>query len=194
MARFHLVRIGVLGHIGRFRSPDATRFPRGARVIVRTARGLETGEIVAPPSFDSQAEPDGSIVRGMTVEDQLLAARLDKNRQAAYDACRRRLTELQLNVALLDVEHLFDGRTLIFYFLGPPRPEVEALTAELAEIYDSHAQIRSFADTLAHGCGPGCGTEDAPGGGCGSCTTGCAVAGACVTRAADSRARSRPGQ
>lgn len=182
MPRFHLVRIGALGHIGRFRSPDATRFPRGTRVIVRTARGLETGEVVAPPALESHAEPDGSIVRGMTVEDQLLAARLDKNRQAAYDACRHRLAELQLDVALLDVEHLFDGRTLVFYFLGPQRPEIEALTNELAEIYDSHAQIRSFADTLTHGCGPGCGTDNATGGGCGSCSTGCAVAGACATR------------
>lgn len=182
MARFHLVRVGALGNVGRFRSSDATRFPRGARVIVRTARGLETGEIVAPPAFDSQAEADGSIVRGMTIEDQLLAARLDKNRQAAYDACRRRLAEVQLDVALLEVEHLFDGRTLIFYFLGPQRPELETLTGELAEIYDTHAQIRSFADTLTHGCGPGCGTNGAIGGGCGSCATGCAVAGACSTR------------
>lgn len=187
MPRFHLVRIGALGNVGRFRSSDATRFPRGARVIVRTARGLETGEVVAPPAFDSQAEADGSIVRGMTVEDQLLAARLDKNRQAAYDACRQRLAEMQLAVALLDVEHLFDGRTLIFYFLGPQRPELEALTGELAEIYDSHAQVRSFAQTLTQGCGPGCGTAEATGGGCGSCSTGCAVAGACAVVTAENR-------
>lgn len=182
MPRFHLVRVGAFGNVGRFRSSDGTRFPRAARVIVRTARGLETGEIVAPPAFDSQAEADGSIVRGMTVEDQLLAARLEKNRQAAYDACRRRLVELRLDVALVDVEHLFDGRTLIFYFLGAPRPELDALTGELADIYDSQAQVRSFAETLTHGCGPGCGTAEAAGGDCGSCATGCAVAGACATR------------
>src|SRR4051794_28895219 len=52
MPRHHLVRVGVLGHVGRFTSVDATRFPRGARVVVRTSRGLELGEILAPPADD----------------------------------------------------------------------------------------------------------------------------------------------
>ncbi|HET6884551.1 MAG TPA: PSP1 domain-containing protein [Pirellulales bacterium] len=182
MPRFHLVRVGALSQVGRFSSLDATRFPRGSRVIVRTARGLEVGEVLAPPAIDSNAQADGSILRGMTVEDQLLDARLGRRRQEAFDACRRRLEELDLDAALVDVEHLFDGRTLIFYFLGHQPPELQAVTADLAAIYDAAAQIGSFAELLAHGCGPGCGTEQASGEGCGSCSTGCTVAGLCSTR------------
>ena len=54
-------------------------------------------------------------------------------------------------------------------------PELDALTAELAEVYEAKAQFRKFAETLTAGCGPHCGTE-AEGGGCGSggCST-CAV-------------------
>jgi cell fate regulator YaaT (PSP1 superfamily) len=182
MPRFHLVRVGALAHVGRFSSVDATRFPRGSRVIVRTARGLEVGEVLAPPAAESQAEADGAIVRGMTIEDQLLEARLGRKRRAAYDACRQRLAILHLDVVLVDVEHLFDGQTLVFYFLGQQPPELQAVTAELAEAYDAVAQIGSFAETLVNGCGPGCGTETVAGQGCGSCSTGCAVAGACSTR------------
>jgi cell fate regulator YaaT (PSP1 superfamily) len=182
MPRFHLVRVGALSQVGRFASVDATRFPRGSRVIVRTVRGLEVGEVLSPPAIDSGAEPDGSIVRGMTVEDQLLEARLGQKRQAAYDACRRRLQELRLDAALVDVEHLFDGQTLVFYFLGEQPPELQSLTADLAAAYDAAAQIGSFADMLTNGCGPDCGTEAAAGQGCGSCSTGCAVAGLCTTR------------
>jgi hypothetical protein len=118
----------------------------------------------------------------MTVEDQLLEARLEKNREGAFRACQRRLDELGIDATLLDVEHLFDGRRLYFYFLGEVTPAIEAVTQELAEVYDSVAQFRHFADTVADGCGPGCGTEDAQGGGCTSCAVGCAVTGACTPR------------
>ena len=68
--------------------------------------------------------------------------------------------------ALVDVEHLFDGRSLFFYFLGEVPPQLEAVTSELAEVYDTAVQFRKFADTMTEGCGPGCGTADGPGGGC----------------------------
>jgi hypothetical protein len=85
MPQHHLVRVGALGTIGRFTSVDAARYPRYSRVIVRTGRGLELGEILAEPTTESTAaRADGSILRGMTIEDQLLAARLEKNRE---DAC-----------------------------------------------------------------------------------------------------------
>ncbi|MEX2139573.1 MAG: PSP1 C-terminal domain-containing protein [Pirellulales bacterium] len=183
MSRHHFVRVGAMGHVGRFTAVDAVRYPRAARVIVRTGRGLEVGEVLAPCDEPiERGESDGAILRGMTVEDQLLEARLEKKRDRAFRACQRRLRELGLEAALLDVEHLFDGRSLFFYFLGEVTPQVEAVTQELAEAYESVAQFRQFADTLTAGCGPGCGTEEAAGQGCVSCATGCAVAGACTTR------------
>lgn len=183
MARFHLVRVGAIGHVGRFASVDATRYRRRARVIVRTSRGLEIGEVLSPPAADEPTDQtDGSILRLMTIEDQLLEARLLKNRGAAYAACSEWLAAHALPTQLMDVEHLFDGQSLVFYFLGEQRPELESMIQELAELYDARAQFRQFADTLTAGCGPGCGTDEAAGGGCGSCATGCSVAGACGKR------------
>ncbi len=183
MGRQHVIRVGSLGHVGRFTAVDAVRYPRHARVVIRTGRGLELGEVLAPPADETGEGPaDGSILRGLTVEDELLEARLEKNRQAAYEACAARLTELELPAVLMEVEHLFDGQTLLFYFLGEMTDELEALTAELAELYETHVQFRRFTETVMTGCGPGCGTESATGGGCQSCGTGCAIAGACSTR------------
>jgi len=183
MPRFHLVRVGAFSQVGRFAAVDAARYPRDERVVVRTPRGLEIGEILAPPLGESQAAAqDGVILRGMTIEDELLEVRLRKNREAAFAACAGRLSELKLDVSLVDVEHLFDGRTLVFYFLGRQTPELETVTSELAAIYDTQVQFQAFAETLTEGCGPGCGTDEASGQGCQSCATGCAVAGACGTR------------
>jgi cell fate regulator YaaT (PSP1 superfamily) len=186
MSRHHFVRVGLLGHVGRFTSVDAVAYPRASRVIVRTSRGLEAGEILGPAEETVvRGITDGSILRGMTVEDELLIARLEKNRQKALDACTAKLTERGIAATLFDVEHLFDGRSLFFYFLGEVTPEIEAITAELAEVYDAAAEFRKFSETLSVGCGPGCGTEEGAGhaeGGCTVCATACAVAGACGTR------------
>ncbi len=181
MGQHHLVRVGALGRVGRFTAVDAARYPRRSRVIVRTGRGLEVGEVLSPPTADSDsALGDGSILRGMTVADELLEARLEKNRPLALEACVARVAELGLDATLVDVEHLFDGRSLWFYFLGEVTPEIEAITGELAETYEAHAQFRRFSDAVNEGCGPGCGTEAAAG--CKTCVAGCAVAEACSTR------------
>jgi cell fate regulator YaaT (PSP1 superfamily) len=180
VSRQHLVRVGALAHVGRFTSVDAVRYPRHARVVVRTGRGLELGEVLAEPEGTDAGPADGSILRGMTVEDQLLAARLEKHRQAAYEACASRLADMNSPAVLMDVEHLFDGQTLLFYFLGEMTPQLEALTAQLAELYETQVQFRRFAEAVNEGCGPGCGTDAAAG--CKTCVTGCAVASACATR------------
>ena len=176
----YLVRVGAMGHIGRFTPADAFHYDRGRRVIVRTQRGLEIGEVLAQVDSEAQVEGDGPLLRAMTVEDDLLEQRLLKNRHEAFETCAARLEELQLPVQLMDVEHLFDGQTLMFYFLGDPPTDLPHLLDDLAERYDSRAQLSQFADTLTNGCGPSCGTEE--GAGCGtSCSTGCALSAMCST-------------
>jgi cell fate regulator YaaT (PSP1 superfamily) len=173
-----------MGQVGRFAAVDAVRYPRHSRVIVRTRRGLEIGSVLTEPDDRDEGRTfaDGDILRGMTIQDELLEARLEKHRHDAYEACASLLAEHKLPAALVDVEHLFDGQGLFFYFLGEVPPAVEDFTERLAETYETQVQFRKFTETLVEGCGPGCGTEEAKGqGGCDSCTS-CAVAGACGTK------------
>ncbi len=182
---FHLVRYSLLGEVGRFVAADAVRYPRKSRVIVRSVRGLEVGEVLAEqePNADSLngsiPQNHGQILRKMTVEDELLVARLEKHRHTAFEACTTLLQKNNVPATLMDVEHLFDGAGLFFYFLGEVPAEAEHFTQQLAEQYETTVEFRKFAETLAEGCGPGCGTEEAMGqGGCDDCTS-CAVAAAC---------------
>jgi cell fate regulator YaaT (PSP1 superfamily) len=181
----HLVRVGSLGNVGLFDSVDATRYRRGTRVICRTARGLELGEILSPwESLDASLagrDADGQVLRPVTVEDDLLLARIAKRQDEAFAACARLVEARGLGAVLVDVELLFDGSSLYFYFLGETTPELESLTAELAEAYEAEVQFRRFAETLATGCGPDCGTDQAAGCQSGSCSS-CVLAASCGTR------------
>lgn len=184
MGRFHLARVGAWAEVGRFAAVDAACYPRGSRVVLRTRRGIELGEVLAPPSDaddEDHGRGDGTILRGATVADDLLLARLEKNRSAAMAACEEAIRRRKLPVTLVDAEPLFDGRTLVFYFLGPQSAELDELTAELAEAYEAEVQFRKFTEAVEAGCGPACGTPDA--GGCGHCAVqGCALASACAGR------------
>lgn len=199
----HFVRIGVLGTVDRLRSMDGVVHQRGTRVICRTKRGLEIGTVLnistpsegqlpSPQTRNASAKTEtgnlsaagtsqvesGSIIRRATGEDHLLAARLEKNRIAALLECERILAsraDSSLDLVLVDVELLFDGQTIFFYFLGdnPQQhsPKLESLTQELAAAYEAKVELRRFAETLDSGCGPECGTDAGCGdsGGCTSC-------------------------
>ncbi len=174
----HYVRVGVLGHVGRFSASDGVIHSRGRRVICRTRRGLELGEVLNPAARDQQQDSlDGNLLRAVTVEDDLLIARMERNRTEAYEECIRRLERDQIEASLMDVEHLFDGQSVYFYFLGELSPKIESITSELAEAYEAKVQFREFTDAVERGCGPDCGTEAAEG--CGTGCSSCAVAAAC---------------
>ncbi|MFK8115370.1 MAG: hypothetical protein AB8B91_24445 [Rubripirellula sp.] len=168
------VRIGSLAevHVGT----SETSLKRGRRVVVRTERGVELGEVTSECRL-SRPEKAVSILRPTSDEDELLIRRLDRHKREAIEACRIALAESGSQAVLLDVDQLFDGGTLLMHFLGSVDDIAESVTKKVVERYESIARTRHFAKLLRDGCGPDCGTED--GGGCGSSCAGCAVAEAC---------------
>jgi cell fate regulator YaaT (PSP1 superfamily) len=159
-----------MGLVGRFGTADGVLHPRRCRVIVRTTRGLEVGEVLTLSG--ESGDIDGPLLRRVTVQDELLIQRIERRKDEAYTACVQLLEKRGIGAILMDVEHLFDGQSLFFYFLGDVTPELEALTAELADVYEAKVQFRRFTETLTAGCGPDCGTENSTGcatGGCSSC-------------------------
>ena len=156
----HLVRIGLLGSVGQFRAEDGRCYRRNEEVVCRTDRGLETGIVVCPlDEQDRKPQNDGQLLRTLTPEDHLIVRRIDRFRDRAFAACTRLIDESGLHAVLVDVEHLFDGQSLYFYFLGDVSDEVHQLTASLAEAYEKKVRFRKFTETMAKGCGPNCGTE-----------------------------------
>jgi hypothetical protein len=150
-------------------------------VVCRTSRGLEVGEVLGPDDSEvGQQHCDGTLVRGMTAEDELLLARLGKHRDEALRACDQLLRQENSPAVLMEVEQLFDAQSIYFYFLGPVSSEVESLMQRLADAYESKARIGAFLEAVEHGCGPGCGTEEAAGCGTGGCSS-CDLVKACKT-------------
>ncbi len=202
--RCYLVRIGSMGNIGRFLSDEGLSLQRNAKVLCRSARGLEHGTVLAESPLPRQflqllsdgeqvcdgdvpepaaVEPaqvrtaaelvDGRVLRTFTPEDHVLWQQLSRFGEEAHDECRRWLEDQGIAAALLDVEPLMDGKTLIFHFLSEAPPEAQPYLDQLVQIYERRVRKSKFAQLLDEGCGPGCGTS-AKSGGCGT-SGGCAV-------------------
>ncbi len=168
-----LVRFGAMGHVGKFRVDEAGRVARGARVIVQSSRGQEVGEVLLAAGGESRLladQPDSGIVlREMTADDRVAAGILREGQKRAFESCRRLIDDRRVPVALVDVEQLFDGKTIIFYLLGDPPPELAELTNELAGRYAAQVMFRPFGDSAVGGCGDGCQRDGEHG--CGTCGT-----------------------
>ena len=168
-----------MGAVGRFDAADFQQYPRDARVICRTPRGLEFGNVLCTLNDHevNHQDIDGQLLRFIGSEDEMILERLERHRDKAFQACQQLITQHELPSVLVDVEHLFDGESVYFYFLGEIDPQLEKLTQELANTYESKVRFKKFAETLANGCGPDCGTGES---GCaaGSCGS-CALSGNC---------------
>lgn len=187
-----LTRVGMHGQVGRFRLAEPIALKRRERVVCRTVRGLEVGEVLAHSASDSLEEADGRILRKMRPEDELLWGHLQELGQAAHQACDEQLKHLSASAVLIDVEPLLDGRTLYFHFLSEVDNEIQSCLDDLVALYEKQVQESKFAQLLEHGCGPGCGTSEAKNG-CGSrggCAV-CKVASSCKTATTASHTGSR---
>lgn len=176
----YLVRVGFQQHILPVQT-GAVALTRGERILCRTARGVEMGEVLAATQSEHVSIVDASkLIRKSRPEDALLWKQLTALSVDASTACQTFLQEQSSPDILLDVEPLIDGRTLYFHFLGSPSPETEMRVQELSEIYQKSVASSRFATLLEHGCGPGCGTKEKSGCGTGGGCAVCAIAGGCT--------------
>jgi cell fate regulator YaaT (PSP1 superfamily) len=115
---------------------------------VRTDRGLEVGEVLCeatPQALQLIAEPTGGrLVRPLGDADRGQLERLAELEQRAFDACVRYVAQRKLQMELVDVEHLFGGERVIFYFLAEKRVDFRELVKDLAREFQTRIEMRQI--------------------------------------------------
>lgn len=147
MASSWIVRHGAMRFIGTF-DADSDSHARGQEVIVRSERGLEIGQILCqstPLAASLIAEPThGRIVRLMTDNDRTERERLLGVEEQEMETCVRFVQQRCLQMELVDVEHLFGGERIIFYFLAEKRVDFRELVKDLAREYQTRIEMRQI--------------------------------------------------
>jgi len=144
----YIVRHGAMRLLGEFAAADCPPFDRGARVVVRTDRGQEVGDVLCPSTPQAVAylpEPTrGDIVRPMTEDDRRREELLRANAGKQFDAAAKLVGAHKLQMQLVDVEPLFGGERLVFYFLAEKRVDFRELVRAMAREFQTRIELRQI--------------------------------------------------
>ncbi len=193
----YLIRYGVMGHIGRFRSHPRCDgpFDRGQAVVIQSHRGIELGEVlvlldetaalgswgeVEPGTGNDAASIEADVphvLRAASSDDLARAENASESRSRRFSRCRGILEEAGWPWELLDVEPLFDGHATVLHYLGPLQPDEASVRARFRIACDFDIVLEPVGGDLVddaseaieeeHGCDDGCGSGGCGSGGCG---------------------------
>jgi len=144
----YVVRTGVMRALGVYSPGRDETYLRSAQVIVRTERGLESGEVLceATDAALAQLTPDGTgqIIREMSGDDTNQRWRLLDLARQEFQTCQRLIAQEKLEMKLVDVEHIFGGERIIVYYLAENRVDFRELVKLLAAEFQTRIEMRQI--------------------------------------------------
>ncbi len=132
------IRYGILRNIEDVYTPTPT-LKKGDRVVIRSPRGVELGEVVSLPQKidDKAAIPNknkGEVLYKVTEEDKKKQKEIEEEIiPSEFGFCQKKIKEHSLPMKLASVEHLFGSKKIIFYFLAKGRVDFRELVKDLAK-------------------------------------------------------------
>jgi cell fate regulator YaaT (PSP1 superfamily) len=144
----YLVRYGAMRVIGEFASAAGLSAVRGDLAVVRTDRGLEAADVLCPSTPQAlSAIPDpprGEFLRVATADDRKKLANLAEVKKRELAAGERLVAHHRLAMQLVDIEHLFGGERVVFYFLAEQRVDFRELVKSMAREFHTRIELRQI--------------------------------------------------
>ncbi len=145
----YVVRYGTTRHVAEFGVRGREPFERGQSVVVRSDRGHEIGEVLCPASERTRewlgtTESKGQIVRVVTEEDRLKADELTRKEREQFIGGKELIEQSKLQMQLVDVEHIFGGERLVFYYVAEARIDFRELVKALAGKFQMRIEMRQI--------------------------------------------------
>ncbi len=158
-----VARFGLMKSIGRFSHTLETPPKPEAKVVIRTNRGVELGEVVASicedgcqrciskdklDEFLKSSGPDypfitgGKLLRIANRQDIIDASHLEGQAKEEGTFCRKEIRQANLAMRIITVEHLLGGERIIFYFSSDSRVDFRELVRKLASQYRTRIEMR----------------------------------------------------
>ncbi len=140
------IRFKPAGKVYYF-DPDGKTLSEGDTVIVETARGMEFGFVVNANRTVMSGEivaPLKKIVRMANEEDLYHYEENNRRREEAFEVCRQKIEEHNIDMKLVDVEYTFDNNKLLFYFTADGRVDFRELVKDLAAIFRTRIELRQI--------------------------------------------------
>lgn len=162
-----VVRFGRMRQIGEYRYRGDVRPGCGSKLVVRTHRGTELGELLTSTcpnagcgksvtrqemleyiensgGRDYPFRTDGRAVRLATPEDMRKQQDLDATIPDLVRSTRQVVKEFGLEMKIVDADPILGGERLTFYFMAEDRVDFRELVARLADIHKTRIEMRQI--------------------------------------------------
>jgi cell fate regulator YaaT (PSP1 superfamily) len=160
-----LARYGRMGLLGWFEHNLSNISKIKTKIIIKTPRGMELGDVVGPFNykaghFKSSCEQvdkyfckrtkeyplagGGTFVRYATREDLMEAKHLEASSRDELKCCGKFIKEMNLDMKVVDAEHLFGGERIVVYFTSNGRVDFRELVKRLAREYQTRIEMRQI--------------------------------------------------
>ena len=144
----YITRYGSMRLLGVLATRSEDQYTRGDRVVVRTNRGLETGEVLREASENAIKQmknpSNGQILRRMSLDDSAELERLQDQQKDYFKRSQQIVARLELKMELAEVEKLFGGERLIIYYISEDRVDFRELVKELAAEFQMRIEMRQI--------------------------------------------------
>ncbi|OHB50116.1 MAG: hypothetical protein A2Y10_14235 [Planctomycetes bacterium GWF2_41_51] len=158
-----LVRYGKMGTTGWFTHEEKNMPKASTKVMIKSERGLEIGEVVgrfcykscafkknedavvdyyAVGKADCPVTDGGKFVRYATEQDLSDEHHINIGAKEELRKCKQIISELNLPMKLVDIEHIFGGERIIFYFTAENRIDFRELVKRLAKEFQTRIEMR----------------------------------------------------
>jgi cell fate regulator YaaT (PSP1 superfamily) len=159
--------VGVSFHPGGkvyYYDPEDLRLVPGDEVVVPAARGVGYGRVVTPSRevAGEQGEPLRKVMRRATPHDRERQKRNAARKDEAFRTGKKLIVKHGLPMKLVDVDYVFDGSSIIFFFTAEGRVDFRELVKELASTLKTRIELRQVGvrdeAKMVGGLGP-CGRD-----------------------------------
>jgi cell fate regulator YaaT (PSP1 superfamily) len=160
-----VVRYGYLRQIGEFPYDGDQILGCGTKLVIRTSRGIEVGEMLTTTCSNSGCgksvsrqqmlqyidnsggkqfpfTTDGRVLRAATVEDLNEQSRLEADKGQYVKLAKEAIRELDLPMKLVEVEPLLSKDKVVFYFLSEDRIDFRELVRRIASEIHVRVEMR----------------------------------------------------
>ena len=143
-----IIRYGGMGILGRF-VHSLDHWICGQRVLIKSDRGMEIGNIVCkwagcgqPGGVPPQVR--GEVLRQVTHADEVEERHLREGERREFTYAKECIAARSLPMKLVAVEHLFGGDRIVFYFVSESRVDFRALVRDLAHEFQTRIEMRQI--------------------------------------------------
>lgn len=139
------VRFKRAGRVYSF-NPGEVECGLGDWLVVETERGMALGQVASPPHESTQPPPQ-PLKKVLRLAGDRDIMRYEQNCELegyAFQFCIECIREKGLPMKLVDVEYLFDGSKVIFYFTAEGRVDFRELVRDLARQFHTRIEMRQI--------------------------------------------------